>query len=207
MATHVPTFSTRLVKRLVPAQDHEALLGDITEEKRRRSRLWYWGQVCALIVVGSWRDLRRHPVLALRAIGIGITALVAMFAPALALLRVVRVLSEGGYYLGPYWLTLPSSTIRWIPALMNTFGFGAAGWAIARSHRSHGITMLMPFALLSCLIPAIALVNLARHVGPWIFVTPPRIGPLASTLSIPLCVLLGGLLGLSPAREEHRKRT
>ena len=34
MATHLPRFATRLVKWLVPAQDHDALLGDITEEAR-----------------------------------------------------------------------------------------------------------------------------------------------------------------------------
>jgi len=195
------------VKRLVPSQDHDALLGDITEEARHRSRLWYWGQMGAVVLVGSWRDVHGRPLLALRATVIGIATLVVMFAPAVALLRVVRVLSEGGYYVGPYWLTLPSNTIRWIPAFINTVGFAASGWAIARSHRSHGITMLLPFALLVCGIPAIVLVNLATHLGPWIFVTPPRIGPLSSTLSLPVCVLVGGLLGLSPVRKQQQRRT
>ena len=125
--------ATRLLRRLLPSPDTDALLGDITEEAHNRSRLWYWGQIAAVLVIGSRRDVRRHPLLALRSTAIGIVTSLALFAPALVLLRVVRVLSEGGYYVGPYWLTLPSTTIRWIPALINTVGFAASGWAITRS--------------------------------------------------------------------------
>ncbi len=48
----------RLLKRLLPSQDIDALLGDIVEESRRRSRLWYWSQI-----VGS----RRRRLVARRA--------------------------------------------------------------------------------------------------------------------------------------------
>lgn len=149
----------------MPSQDLTALLGDITEEGRHRSTLWYWGQIVATLVVASSRDVRNHPLLALRVLGVGIATLVVAFAPASAMLRVVRVLSEGGYYLGPYWLTLPPNAFRWFPGLVNTLGFAASGWMIARFHRSHGIAMLMPFALLACVFPAIVLVNLATYRG------------------------------------------
>jgi hypothetical protein len=65
----------QLLQRLLPSQDIDALLGDITEEALQRSRLRYWGQVCAPPVVGSWHDVRRHPALALRAVGIGLFTL------------------------------------------------------------------------------------------------------------------------------------
>jgi hypothetical protein len=144
--------------------------------------------------------------MALRAIAVGIATLVLLFAPASALLRVVRVLSEGGYYVGPYWLTLPPNAFRWFPGLVNTLGFAASGWTIARFHRSHGIAMLMPFALLACALPAIVLVNLAINRGPWILLTAPRIGGIISSLSLPACVLVGGLFGLTPTRKEQRER-
>lgn len=196
----------QLLQRLLPSPDIEALLGDITEEARHRSRVWYWAQLVAVVVVGSWRDVRRHPVLALRAIGVGLATLVVLFAPAFVLLRVVRVLSDGGYYLGPYWLTLPSNAFRWLPSLVNTLAFAASGWTIVRFHRSHGIAMLMPFVVLTSVFPAIVLVDLAKNRVPWNILTAPQIGGIISSLSLPVCVLLGGLLGLSPAGEEHRKR-
>jgi len=192
--------ATRLLRRLLPSSDTDALLGDITEEARHRSRLWCWAQLGALLVVGSWHDVRRHPLLALRGIGVGIATLVVVFAPASAVLRVVRVLSEGGYYVGPYWVTLPPNAFRWFPGLVNTLGFAASGWTIARFHRSHGIAMLMPFALLACVFPAIVLVNLAIYRGPWILLTAPRIGGMISSLSLPACILLGGALALVPRR-------
>ena len=190
----------RLLRRLLPSQDIDALLGDITEEARNRSRLWYWGQLGALLVVGSWRDVRRHPLLALRAIGIGIITLLVLLAPAPALVRVVRVLSEGGYYLGPYWLTLPPSAIAWLPIVINTLGFTASGWTIARSHRSRGISMVLPFALLACVFPAIVLVDLAKYAGPRKILTAPQIVGIVSSLSLPACVFVGGLFGLIRCR-------
>jgi hypothetical protein len=88
-----------LLERLLPSQDIDALLGDIDEEARRRSPFWYWGQIVAAIVVGSYRAVRKHPFLALRAVGVGLLTLVVVFAPAPRLLHVVRVMSEGaGHY-------------------------------------------------------------------------------------------------------------
>jgi hypothetical protein len=85
-------------------------------------------------------------LLALRAMGVGIATLVVAFAAVPPLVRVVRVLSDGGYYVGPYWLTLPPNAIRWLPGLINILVFAASGWTTTRFHRSHGIAMVMPFA-------------------------------------------------------------
>src|SRR5262249_13815668 len=59
------------LKRLLPSHDIDALLGDIAEERPRRSRFWYWSQLLAIVVVASWRDIRNHPLVALRAIVTG----------------------------------------------------------------------------------------------------------------------------------------
>jgi len=199
MTTVPPVYAARLLKRLVPTQDFDALLGDITEETPHRSRLWYWTQLAAAFVVGSWRDIRRHPPLALRAIGIGIATLVVVLAPASAMLRVVRVLSEGGYYLGPYWLTLPPNAFRWLPAVVNPLAFAGSGWAIVRVHRAHGITLLVPWTLIVCGLPAIMLLLIFRDAQS-LPLTAPVVGGIVSTLSLPVWILVGGALALVPRR-------
>jgi hypothetical protein len=185
-----------LLKRLLPSQDIDALLGDICEESRRRSRLWYWSQIAAALVVGSWRDVRKRPLLALRAVGVGLLALVVVFSPAPAILHVVRVLSEGGYYVGPYWLTLPPSSFRWLPVLVNPLGFAASGLAIVRFHRAHGLAMLLPWTLLVCGLPLTMIINVLTYHGHPIPATPWLVGGVISTLSLPAWVVLGGALGI-----------
>jgi hypothetical protein len=186
-----------LLERLLPSQDIDALLGDIDEEARRRSPFWYWGQIVAAIGVGSYRAVRKHPFLALRAVGVGLLTLVVVFLPAPALLRVVRVLSDGtGYYVGPYWVTLPPNAFRYFPALVNVLGFAASGWMIARVDRAHGIAMLMPWALLVCALPLYVLVDALTHYGRPITLTGPIVGGVLSSLSLPAWVVLGGMFGV-----------
>ena len=70
------------------------MLGDITEESRRRSRLWYWSQLLAVLLVGSWRDVRRHKGLAFRATVTGILTFPVFYLPAVvAMLFVSAVLA------------------------------------------------------------------------------------------------------------------
>jgi hypothetical protein len=66
--------------------------------------------------------------------------------------------------------------------------------------------MLMPFVVLTAVFPAIVLVDLVKDRMPWNILTAPQIGGIISSLSLPACVFVGGLLALSPAREKHRKR-
>lgn len=193
-----------VLRRLLPSRDIDALLGDIIEEARHRSRVWYWAQLAAVLVVGTTRDIKRHPILALRAVAVGIVTLVMLLAPASALVRVVRVLSEGGYYVGPYWLTLPPTAIQWLPALVNTLGFTASGWTIARLHRSHGIAMVVPWALVvSSVLASFVIAALAADTYPTVW-TAPKIGGVISTLLLPACVLVGGVFGLVGRKRRNR---
>lgn len=195
-----------LLERLLPSQDVDALLGDIEEESRRRSTLWYWGQIVAAVVVGSYREVRRHPLLALRAVGVGLLTLVVVFAPASRLLYVVRVLSEGGYYAGPYWLTLPSNAFRYLPALVNVLGFAASGWMIARVDRARGIAMAMLWAVLVCGLTVYAVIDMIDHLaqhGRLVLRTGPDVGGFLSTLSLPACVVLGGILAAGRRNSDH----
>jgi hypothetical protein len=162
----------KLPKRLLPSQDIDALLGDIAEESRRRSRLWYWSQIAAALVVGSWRDVRKRPLLALRAIATGVVTLTVYFTVVAAIARVMWVLSNGGYYVGGHWLTLPRgplpSPYGELAVLgVNSLGFVLSGWAVVRLHRDDGVAMALPF---SAIMTSLAL--------------------------IPPGILLGGMLGV-----------
>jgi hypothetical protein len=186
-----------MLKRLLPSQDVDALLGDIEEESRRRSRLWFWGQIVAAVVVGSYRTVRKHPLLALRAVGVGLVTLVVVFAPAPRLLHVVRVMSDGaGYPVGPYWLTLPPNAFRYFPELVNVLGFATSGWMITRFHRAHGMEMLLPWALLVCALPLYVIVDALTYHGRPMTLTGPVVGGFLSSLSLPAWVVLGGVFGL-----------
>jgi hypothetical protein len=188
-----------MLKRLLPSQDIDALIGDIAEESRRRSWLWYWGQIIAAIVVGSSREVRKHPLQALRAIGVGLViTLVVVLLLEPALTRVVRVLSEGaGYHVGPYSLTLPPNAFRYFPALVNVLAFTGSGWWIARHDRALGIAMVLPWALLVSGLPAYAIIDFLTYRGPAMVWTGPRILGLLSTLSLPAWVLLGSVLAIT----------
>jgi hypothetical protein len=185
-----------LPERLLPSQDVNALLGDIDEESRHRSSLWYWGQIVAAIVIGSYREVRKHPHRALRAIVVGLLTMVVVLMLEPALARVVRVLPEGtGYHVGPYWLTLPPNAFRYFPALVNVLAFTASGWWIARDDRARDIAMELPWTLLVCGLPAYAIIDFLTYHGPSIVWTGPRTLGLMSSLSLPAWVLLGGVLG------------
>jgi hypothetical protein len=198
-----------VLKRLLPSQDIDALLGDIAEEAPRRSRLWYWAQLLAVVLVASWRDARRHPWIALRAIATGAATLALYFRAVLLAGRVVVVLTNGGYYIGGHWLTLPDPPGPRPPydALMvlviNALGFVLSGWAIVRLHRAHGIAMTMPFLSVTTLTAVILLAILAADTGPGTRPMPVHqfitiFGTMF--LSVPGGILLGGMLGLRSGR-------
>jgi hypothetical protein len=193
-----------MLNRLLPSQDIDALLGDIEEESRRRSTLWYWGQIVAAVIVGSYREVRKHPLIALRAVGVGLLTLVVVFAPAPRLLHIVRVMSEGApHYVGPYWLTLPPNAYRYFPELVNVLGFAASGWMIARVDRARGIATVMAWALLVCALPLYAIVDVLTYRGRPITLTGPVVGGFLSTLSLPAWVVLGGILAAGRRNSDH----
>jgi hypothetical protein len=180
-----------VLKRLLPSQDIDALLGDIVEESRRRSWLWYWSQIAAALVVGSWRDVRKHQLLAVRAVATGLVTLTVYFAIVAAIARVMWVLANGGYYVGGYWLTLPRGPLpspygELAVLAVNTLGFGLSGWAVVRFHRAHGLAMVTPF---------LAIITLLALIPLWIVVT--DTGPGIPTMSIVRMIWTFGTLFLS----------
>ena len=67
-----PVVATWLLLRLATHRSNEALVGDLTEEfQHHPSRLWYWQQALAAVLVSWWEDVRAHKLLTLRALALG----------------------------------------------------------------------------------------------------------------------------------------
>ena len=202
----------KLLKLVLPSPDLDALLGDITEEARHRSRLWYWTQILAVLVVGSWRDIRQYPLLAARATAVGVLMLTAYFSLVTAAVRLLTVLSNGGYYIGGHWFTLPARPIPEgydlpVVFLVDVIGFAASGWAVTRLHRGHGLAMVMPYLGIVKVLSLVLLTVIVTDGGPGTRTLPlAKLVGLVVTLfaSIPGGVVLGALVGLRTGRRRAR---
>jgi len=168
---HPPRFAGRLLKRLVPAQNHDILLGDLHEEYQRgRSVAWYWLQILAAIVVRSWKDVRANPLVAARAV---VTGLIAQMLLLSAFSSLQNVLTGAGFMWAGRWIGLPWSW-HWpyAPSLglimqgIWITGHVMIGWLIVRLHRGHGVTMVLVYCCVSGALHAIGLLQIAR-VTPW----------------------------------------
>src|SRR5262249_29998979 len=145
-----PQFAGRLLKRLVPAQDHDALLGDLCEEYQRgRSVAWYCLQILAAIIVRSLKDLRANPLVAPRAI---ITGLLAQMFLLSAFSPLQSVLTGAGFMWGNKWFGLPwywhwpyDSSLGIVMQGIWIAGDVMVGWLIVRLHRGHGVTMVLVY--------------------------------------------------------------
>ena len=135
MTTVPPAFAARLLKRLVPKQDHDALLGDLCEEYQRgRSLLWYLVQILAAILVGSWKDANTRRGIALGAIMSGFV-LQIVFGASLLAIRVTG--REYSPWAPELWSILESYE------LLRSAGVIAVGWLLVSLYRSYGMTMLL----------------------------------------------------------------
>jgi hypothetical protein len=181
MPKHPPPSGARLLKRLVPHENHDALLGDLCEEYQRdRSVWWYRSQIVAAIVVGSLRNVRRQWVLSLRAIVVGAAAFLAYFyVVAILILNNVR------------WIRLPGLPGFFVmTSVLFLAGFAASGWTIVRSHRRYGIASAMPFAALMAVLWLADVARIASTPHPW--TTFETLFTLLIKPLFPFSVLLGG---------------
>jgi hypothetical protein len=151
-----PLFAARLLKRLVPVQDHDALLGDLYEEyQRRRSLAWYWLQIFAAIIVGSWKDIRTHRLLTLRAIVTGVASCVVYLSASFLMAELIsaglRRLGDG-ILIGNHWIHWRNSWQPSAPPLLLAIcvfaflfyvGFLVRGRAVGRLNRSYGILLAL----------------------------------------------------------------
>src|SRR5215469_9094241 len=73
MSRNQPTTIAKwLLRHLATSRSIEAISGDIDERYGRgRSRVWYWRQAAVVIVVSTFKDIRNHKLLTLRALIVG----------------------------------------------------------------------------------------------------------------------------------------
>jgi hypothetical protein len=124
--------SGRLLARLVPGHDHDALIGDLYEERARgRSILWYYLQILAAILLGSWKAVRANKGAAIGAIAAGFGFQIA-FGNALLLVR-----------LAARWAGYPVSGI--VAEFLQISADMFLGWSLVSLYRSYGVTLLLAF--------------------------------------------------------------
>jgi len=150
--TEPPTSGARLLKRLVPAEDHDVLLGDLHEEYQNgRSRVWYWFQIAAAIAASSWKDIRKHK---LAALGAGALALAYVLIVSPALVQGTIKLS--------WRLRISVVTAVAIFKAMDLAISAVLGWRIVRLARSRCVTMVVVYC--TVMLTAVCLLILASAI-------------------------------------------
>ena len=202
-----PSVPTKLLERLAPRLRRESLIGDLAEGYRNgRSTWWFWRQAFSAILLGAARDIRDHPLLAVRALVIGFVSFYAFRWLAYALPgNLLVALTNGGLYVGEHWLTLPTSWGLYGWSVIYWSIFWASGWVVGRLHRSCQGPLVLLYLL------AVLLVKGPRFAG-WMWGRPTLMGaPLRAVLftatfvvGIAISVLVGGLWGVS--RDQPRDR-
>jgi hypothetical protein len=200
-ALRPPAVATWLLEHLQSSPSNDSLAGDLFEEYGHgRSRLWYWKQVLAAIVVSACREITAHPVLALRAIVVG-WAVWYFYAvaviPALIVPLARRILPTGwAMTSSPFVITWWA---LWAPS------YAVSGWAVARLHRPHRIAMVLAFAAsiflyeLEC-YPGFGFIQgtLSRAPGSFRYL----VFDWEALIVSPLSALLGGLWGALAERDS-----
>jgi len=195
-----PGRPAQLLVRLLPAQNHDALLGDLFEEYQHgRSSAWYWLQIGAAVVVGSWKDVRTHRLLALRAVAVGVAALVVMALMFQPILDTVLRLNDAfeTAWLGPLSRAqreMFGVAVFFVSVTLLFYGgLAASGWIVGRLHREHGITLLLPFATLVPLFLVLFAIVVRLSVPALSQAQPFRSWmDFVKLLAIPVSIVLGG---------------
>jgi hypothetical protein len=137
--TPPPANGVRLLKRLVPEEDHDVLLGDLDEERRHgRSLGWYWFQVAAAVVASTWNDIRKHKLAALGASGLALAYLLIM-SPALAR-GYVGLLNSS-----PWRVKASVAAVIAVYKVIDLTISALLGWLIVRLARDRGVTMVVAY--------------------------------------------------------------
>ncbi len=183
-----PALATWLLNHFLPGSENDHITGDLMEAyDAGRSRIWYWKEVIAAIVIGVSKETVKHPLLALRAISFGWGSwLLFYYAVAPKVLYPVyrRIFTPSGY---PFSLI----TLTWCATALLVLVGG--GWIVARLHRATVLLFALSFAI-----------NQLRDL-PWIWTTatnsltntrflPYLVFGLEVQLLFPAAIVLGGLL-------------
>ena len=71
-ANQPPLIAAWLLRHFGSSPNNDVVIGDLNERYQRgRSRLWYWRQVAATIVVGFLNEVWSHKFLTIRVVALG----------------------------------------------------------------------------------------------------------------------------------------
>jgi hypothetical protein len=152
-----PSIPSWLLRTFGAGPTVDALLGDLSEEYQRgHSAAWFWRQALAAVPLSLAEELRAHPVIAVRAAGLGWVLVSAMRYGLRGARRYVEAAIDvyapaHEQYLAPayrfvdgarIWETVPMEWNRLVyyPAaglVLQTLIGLASGWLVARLHRRH----------------------------------------------------------------------
>jgi Trk-type K+ transport system membrane component len=133
-----PPFATWLLSLTDADAWKDAVAGDLFEEyQERRSSRWYWRQVLTVVAIAFLKDLRNHWVLLLRALALAFLFLNWSHDLLNALSLTQRLFRMVRPVLG-WW---PSLAIT--AAVEPLLECGAAGFALALTHRKRQATMVL----------------------------------------------------------------
>lgn len=186
-----PFVATWLLKHFLTGSENHHITGDLIEAfQSGRSRVWYWKEVIAAIVIGVSKETVKQPLLALRAISFGWGSWSLFYyavAPKVLYPVFRRIFTPSGY---PF---SPGQLIWTVTSLLVLVG---SGWIVARFHRPNRITTVLLFAL------SVFIVQLRTF--PWLWSTaansltntrflPYLIDGLEIQILWPAAILFGGL--------------
>lgn len=127
-----PLVADWLLRRLVSGPRQQSLIGDLHERYRRgQSAAWYWRQTLWAIAASTAWDIRRHPVLALRAVALTYVFLIPWvfftgYAYGTTKWWMEDHVIRGSRLFHDFWVIYQAPLlVAWC------FGWGLAGWLIA----------------------------------------------------------------------------
>lgn len=192
-----PPFAAWLLKWL---SKNDAFAGDLTESYvNGRSRWWYWRQVIGIIAASTSTEVRRHPIITMRAIALGFAFTWVMWHAYVmwAVLNYDEVLFRTGLlpWFYTHGLAVPRTAI--FPATVLLYGL--SGWIVGRTSRDSAAVVLVYAGVGELLFFA--------DFGMWRFIYDPLPYSVMTILTItvrPIPAVLGGLWAVSQRHPAKR---
>jgi hypothetical protein len=159
MSRRPPAVAAWLLRTFGAGSAIDDLLGDLSEEYAAgRTAWWFWWQVLAAIAISLIKEIRMHPVLTARAIGVGWLAMfllnlggsfvqeiievvgypwprvdVPMYSPTTGVTRFVPIST---------WILIYRPVVSFVRILLTAY---LAGWLVGRVHSCHRKSAVLAF--------------------------------------------------------------
>jgi hypothetical protein len=174
-----PLVATLLLRWMGPRD--EAIVGDLLEGYRSgRSRLWFWRQAIAAILIGALTEVRSHKLFALRAVIVGyivgwvyfqyLFAWVAQAAYNIVIFDEFLFVNGVSKWFYQNGVGLPGFLTHAVAPVTITLGWLLNGWTVGRFHRKYGASMVVAYVTVftASWILQVSWYVLMKGVDPWI---------------------------------------